>query len=126
YWNPDWLAGDVFLESADAHIVFYWTFGWLTLLLPLHAAAVVGRLLTWVLLAWSWRRLSWQLVPRPFCSILTAALLAVAVEYGHLAGEWLIGGVEAKGFAYVCVFLGLEALAKGKWQLAFIAMGGAA
>ena len=39
YWHPDWAAGDFFLETADAHQVFYWTFGWLTLWLSLDAVA---------------------------------------------------------------------------------------
>ncbi len=29
YWDPAWCGGDLFLESADAHLVFYWTVGWL-------------------------------------------------------------------------------------------------
>jgi len=31
YWNPDGLRGDFFMESADTHSVFYFTFGWLSL-----------------------------------------------------------------------------------------------
>ena len=34
FWNPDWLGGDFFMESADAHQVFDLGFGWLSLLLP--------------------------------------------------------------------------------------------
>ena len=30
YWDPSFAAGDFFLESADAHKVFYWSLGWLT------------------------------------------------------------------------------------------------
>ena len=26
YWDPAWCAGDLFLESRDAHGLFYWTF----------------------------------------------------------------------------------------------------
>src|SRR5687767_7341576 len=62
YWQPNWVAGDLFLESADAHGVFYWTFGWVTQFLSLEASAWLGRAITWLLLAWSWRRLSWSLV----------------------------------------------------------------
>ena len=28
YWNPDWCRNDFFVNTADAHQVFYWTFGW--------------------------------------------------------------------------------------------------
>ena len=66
YWNPDFCAGDHFLESADAHLVFYWTFGWVTLFCSLPAAAWIGRLVTWGAMAWAWRRLSWCVVPKPY------------------------------------------------------------
>jgi hypothetical protein len=126
YWNPDWGKGDFFLESADAHQSFYYSCGWLTRWMPLPAVAWTGRLITWALLAWAWRRLSWILVPRPGWAILTAALFAMLSERCPMAGEWVIGGFEAKGLAYVFVFLGLEALLRGYWNRAWLAFGGAA
>ena len=43
YWNPGWCGGDFFLQSQDAHHVFFWTIGWLTQWLSLPAVAWVGR-----------------------------------------------------------------------------------
>src|SRR3989304_5580575 len=43
-----------------------------------------------------------------------------------MAGEWVIGGVEAKGFAYVFVFLALEALVKDRWNGMWLLLGAAA
>src|SRR5439155_26181410 len=74
YWNPDWCRHDFFCNTADAHHVFYWAFGWLSLWLTLPALAWCGRLIGWSLLAWSWRRLSVALVPRPLYAVLSAAL----------------------------------------------------
>jgi len=125
YWNPDWVQGDFFLDSADAHWVFYFAFGWLGLVLSPPALAWFGRVLTWGLLAWSWQRLSWALVPRRGMAVLTGALFACLMERCHMAGEWVIGGVEAKGFAYVLVFLGLEAMIRGRWNRAWLLFGGA-
>ena len=110
FWNPDWLRGDFFMESPDTHKVFCYTFGWLSLWLPPAALAWTGRVLIWALLAWAWRRLSFAVVPRAWCSVLTAALFGCLMERCHMAGEWVIGGVEAKPLAYVFVFLGIEAL----------------
>ena len=124
--NPQWIPGDFFLDSADTHQVFYFTFGWLSLWLPPTVLAWTGRVLTWGLLAWAWRRLSVAVVPRPWMSVLTAALLVGLVERFHMAGEWLIGGVEAKGFAFVLVFLGLEALVRNRWKRAWPLLGAAA
>ena len=44
YWQPDWCPTDHFLASADAHLVFYWTFGWLTRLAPLASVASYSEL----------------------------------------------------------------------------------
>ena len=125
YWNPAWAEGDFFLESEDSHTVFYFTFGWLSLWLGPTALAWTGRILTWALLAWAWQRLSHAVVPRRWFSILSAALLVCLVERCHMAGEWLIGGVEAKGFAFVLVFFGLEALVRGRWRRTWLLLGAA-
>ena len=53
YWDPAWCANDFFCASADAHQVFYWTFGWLTRYFDLPAVAWIGRVLTWGLIAYS-------------------------------------------------------------------------
>ena len=125
FWNPDFAQGDFFLESDDTHWVFYVTFGWLSLLLPPTALAWVGRIVTWGLLAWSWRRLSLAFLPRPWWSVASAALLGMLTEHCHLAGEWIIGGVEAKGFAFVFVFLGLEAVIRNRWNWGLVFLGAA-
>lgn len=125
YWNPGWCPQDHFLNSADAHLVFYWVFGWLTLFFSLPTVAWIGRILTWWLLAWSWRRLSFALVPANLHSVLTAALFTCLMRWGQMAGEWVIGGVEAKGFAYVLVFLALESLVRGHGRRAGVQLGGA-
>jgi hypothetical protein len=126
FWNPEWIPSDTFLDSADTHKVFYFTFGWLSLWLAPSVLAWVGRLLTWGLLAWAWRRLSFALAPRRWFSVLSAALFVCLLERFHMAGEWVVGGVEAKGFAYVLVFLGLEALVLGRWNRVWLLFGAAA
>jgi hypothetical protein len=123
YWNPEWCSGDLFLESGQAHLFFYWTFGWLTLLLPLPAVAWTGRLVTWAALAWAWQRLSHALVPRPLMSVLTAALFLLLHSNLHMAGEWVVGGVEAKGLAYVFVLLALWEMVRQRWRLVWIFLG---
>ena len=125
YWDPTWCANDFFVKTADAHQVFYWTFGWLTRYVPLDRVAWLGRFLTWGLLAWAWRRLSWAIVPRAWLAVLGAELFVMLNENAHMAGEWVVGGIEAKGFAYVLVFLGLEAVVRRQWNRAWLLFGGA-
>lgn len=123
YWNPDWCAGDLFLESADAHYAFYWAFGWVTAIVSLEASSWILRVITWTLLAIAWQRLSWAMIPQRLWSILTAALLLVALQLAPMAGEWIVGGVEGKGFAYAALFVAIERAMRGHWNTAWVFIG---
>lgn len=126
YWDATWCPGDFFLESADAHLTFYWTLGWLTRLLPLPAVAWIGRFVVWSLQAWAWQRLTRSLFSGRLVALFTATLYLALQRFGQMSGEWVVGGVEAKGGAYVLVWLGLAALARGRWNAALMLCGAAA
>jgi hypothetical protein len=123
YWNPAWCPEDHFLKSADAHLVFYWTIGWLTKWLSLGSVAWIGRLLTWGLLAVGWFRLTRALIPKAGIGLLTAACYLLLMERAHLAGEWVVGGIEAKGIAYGFLFLAIEAVVRNRWRVAWVLLG---
>lgn len=125
YWNPSWYGEDVFLDSAYPHLTFYWLFGWVTLFASLTTTAWVGRLLSWGLFAIAWQRLSWSVVPRRFASLGTAALFLLLVERFHLAGEWVVGGIEAKAIAYPLVLFGVRSMVLGQWRAVWLWLGGA-
>lgn len=116
YWEPQWCAGDPFLESADAHLTFYWTVGWLAKWFSLPTVAWIGRVTAWLLLATAWQRLCSRVVDKRFLSVIAAMLFVVLVQEWNFAGEWVVGGVEGKCFAYAFVFMGLAALVDGRWQ----------
>ena len=90
-------------------------FGWPSLWVSLPVVAWLGRVLVWGLFAWGWQRLSWSILPRRYVSLLSAAWFLVLNDYCHLAGEWAVGGLEAKGIAYACVLCGLHALVRQRW-----------
>ena len=116
FWNPGWIEGDFFLNSADAHQTFYFTFGWLSLAFGMQGMAHVGRLIMWTLQAWGWTRLSRAAIERPGWAPWTAALFTMACQHCQMAGEWVIGGLEAKGIAYAFVFFALECVLRRQWQ----------
>jgi len=126
FWDPSWCPGDLFLDSADAHGVFYWTIGWLTRFVSLPAAAWIGRFVSWTFLAWSWTRLSRVFAPSWLWAVLSGALMAAMVSRCHMSGEWIVGGLEAKTFAYGFVFLGLREAVLGRWPRAGALLGAAA
>jgi hypothetical protein len=123
FWDPAWCAGDMFLESADTQIVFIWALGWITKWASLFTTAWIGRLLAWVLVAWAWQRLSWRLAPTRLASVLSAALFVTLNAQAQLAGEWIVGGVEAKTFAYAFVLLALGELIDRRWNRMFVLLG---
>lgn len=125
YWNPTWCAGDLFLESTDTQVVVIWMMGWLTRWISLAATAWIGRVLVWTLLAWAWQRLSWRLVAMPLAAVLSAALFVALNLRAHLAGEWIVGGVEAKCFAYGMVLLALREVIDGRWNRVWLLLGAA-
>jgi len=135
FWRPDFLPHDFFLASRDAHVGFFWLVGWLTLVLPLWAAAWVGRLAGWSLLAWGWMRLcraylTGDASPRRRRRIVGIPLVAGIGFFSltlqcHMAGEWVLGGVEGKVFAFGLVFLALAAVAENRWNRAWIGIGAA-
>ncbi|NMC20953.1 MAG: hypothetical protein GYA33_11090 [Thermogutta sp.] len=124
FWNPDFGPRDDFFASRDAHWVFYVSAGWLALVLPPAAMAWTIRLATWGLLAEGWRRLHRGVLDRGgLLAVWTAVLFAAANDHLHMAGEWVIGGAEAKGIAYAALFFALAELAKGRYPRAWILLG---
>lgn len=123
YWQPEWCGGDLFLESGNAHVVFYAAVGWLTQHLSLAQTAWVARFAAWLLLAIGWLALNRALMPRTGIAPLTLAVCIVLWEVGDLAGEWVVGGVEGKVFAYGFVFLALASMVANKWSRVWIYLG---
>ena len=140
FWNPQWCSGDLFLESQEAHPVFHWTIGWISQFVSLPTYAWISRVVGWFVLAAGWvflsnRVLRSQSSVGPVRSSRTGrfgwALFSVAVAVAlwsraHLAGEWVVGGCEAKVPAYALVFFGLGQLATGHYRFALPFFGLAA
>lgn len=126
YWNPAWCANDFFLNTADAHQVFYWSVGWLTTIFSLPTVAWIGRVAAWLALAVGWVRMTRAMLAPWWLRVAAAALFITLMARCHLAGEWIIGGVEAKCFAFALGFLGIGALVQDRWNWAWVCFGAAA
>lgn len=100
YWNPNWCPGDFFLESSNPHLVFYYTIGFLTRTFTLAETAWMGRLAALALLAWGWVRCVAQIVPGRWASVWAVWMYLAFAAVGNWSGEWMVGGVEGKVFAY--------------------------
>ena len=123
FWNQAWCEHDMFLASPDVHYVFEYAFGWLTLYFPLPVVAWIGRGIAWTTLAASWCYLARAIVPRFGATAVSGLLLLLGVKHFHLAGEWLVGGIEAKCFSFPLVILGIGLFLKDRWVWANVALG---
>ncbi len=126
FWQPEWCQNDLFAASGKAHTTFYYLFGWPTLFVSLETTAWIGRIVGWFLIAWGLHRLSAKLIGVPLASLGVATLWIAGIEQGNLAGEWVIGGIEAKVPAYGLVLLGLAEMVDRNWNRVWPLLGGAA
>lgn len=125
FWDPSWCAKDIFLDSADVHLVFECLFGWLTLYFPLPVVAWIGRGVAWTTLSIAWCYLVRAITPRIGAATAAGLLLLLGVKHFHLAGEWLAGGIEAKSLSFPFVFLGIALFLRNRWRAACVSLGAA-
>ncbi len=125
FWDPSWCPDDIFLSSSFSHWLFYLITGWLNSFLSLTQVAWTGRILTWLSLAFSWQRLCWNLNCVRGSAILAAVTFLLLNDRFHLAGEWVVGGYEAKGLAYACVLMALGSMVTQRWSAGWVWLGGA-
>ena len=123
FWIPQWCDGDLFIASSNAHWLFYVTVGSLNLWFDLPVVAWLGRVASWFLIAVGWCYFCSGLTRRWGVAFLSGSVFLLLQHFGHLAGEWIIGGVEAKGFAFACVFFGLGRMIRGDWVTSWIWWG---
>ena len=123
--DPTWAAGDFFLEAPDAHGVFALVFGPLAAAVPLETAAWIGRVAGWLALAAGFRHAVVPLVAGTLARLAAAAMFALALRQTMAAGEWVIGGCEAKVFAWALVLAAFGDVARAGWLRAWLGAGAA-
>ncbi|MDA8744066.1 hypothetical protein N9N28_05485 [Rubripirellula amarantea] len=132
FWQPEWCANDLFAASGKAHVLFYSTFGYLTQWVSLSTSAWIGRVIGWTLIAAGLSRLCRVFsresgLPHSLMYTWAVAIGWIAgIEYGNLAGEWVIGGIEAKVPAYGFVLFGIADLIQRRWNRVWVWFGAAA
>lgn len=123
FWDSSWCSEDLFASSGKAHTTFYALFGWPTQYVSLETSAWIGRWAGWVLLAMGLQKLSWSIAPYRFWSLAVAIIWIAGMDYGDLAGEWVVGGIEAKVPAYAFVLFGLAGAVRRRWNSAWVWFG---
>ncbi len=126
FWQPEWCERDLFASSGKVHTTFYILLGWPTLFVSLPMTAWIGRFVGWTIVAVGVQRLSAAVISLRYASLAVATVWIAGIEYCNLAGEWVIGGIEAKVPAYGLVLLSLAELVHRRWNRVWILLGAAA
>ncbi len=122
-FNPEWCGNDFFLNSGEAHGLFFYLLGPLAASFTLSTAAWVGRWAGWLVLAVGFRHAVWPLLSSRMHRLFAGAVFSLAARYTTMAGEWLIGGCEAKVFAWALVLAAWGEAVRGRWALAWLLSG---
>lgn len=124
--EPTWLANDIYYSEPPGYrLLFQLLFGPLTATFGFLATSIIGRMLGYLALAISLWTLARQLGLRLLTLLVAIGLLVyVRRPQGVMAGEWLIGSIEPKVFAYSAIFMALSALLTGRylWMTACLGM----
>ncbi|MDB5347161.1 MAG: hypothetical protein JWP89_5538 [Schlesneria sp.] len=123
YWQPDWCANDFFLQSSNAHTVFFATVGSLTQWLSFEQTAWIGRVIAIAILALGWCNLLSTLVQCRWLTLHSLWLFLALQSCGNFSGEWLVGGVEGKVFSYGLLFYAFGEIQRGRVVLAGASAG---
>ncbi|MEZ6124732.1 MAG: DUF6798 domain-containing protein [Planctomycetaceae bacterium] len=117
YFDPQWCQRDFFLQSGNAHEVFYRIIGPLAARCSLSFTAIVGRIVSLALLAGGWCVLGRRFGLTPAGLISSGCLFCLIAMTGSFSGEWIVGGFESKVPAYGCSLAGVAFwLAPGRTQ----------
>lgn len=107
--DPAWCSRDPFLQSHPVHWAFFTLLGWPVSWWGFETAAIFGRLAGCATFAVAWLSLSRQLIPASLSSLWILWGTLIAAVIGNFSGEWMIGGIEGKVFAYSALFGSLSA-----------------
>lgn len=105
--DPDWCVNDFFLQSQNAHAVFFAVVGPFAKALPFTLVLVAGRFFSLLLLAIGLHSLCLAVGCGGRRAIVAVALFFLIGRTGNFSGEWVIGGFESKVPAYGFAFLSL-------------------
>ncbi len=126
FWNPAWCSRDLLVASGKAHTLFYWFFGWPTKWWSLSTTAWIGRIVGWGMIAAGLIRLCSSLRLPSSLAVVVAIIWLAGIEHGNLAGEWVVGGIEAKVPAYGFVLFGIAEMLQRNWNRVWLLFGTAA
>jgi hypothetical protein len=123
--DPDWITNDWYLNSeTNYRYLFQVIFGWLIVHFGFLLTSIIGRLICYALVAWGIVLLGQKLGLSLSCLLLaTIAITYQGYLQGAIAGEWFVGGLEAKAVAYGLILMAIPLMLGRKYILMTLLLG---
>jgi hypothetical protein len=123
--DPDWIDNDWYLNLETGYrYLFQVIFGWLIVHLGFLATSIIGRLVCYTLVAWGIVLLGQKLgLSLSYLLLATIAITYQGYLQGAIAGEWFVGGLEAKAVAYGLILLAIPLMLQRKYVLITLLLG---
>jgi len=125
-FDPDWLGSDWYLHlEIPYRFLFSYPVGWSIDTFGWVPTIVAGRLLTYLFIATALYDLRKTILPKASTPIfiLPVALFLLLFRTGIGPGEWIVGALDTKVFAYGFAMVSLSRTIRGQWVIAMSAAG---
>ena len=123
--DRDWIANDWYLNlETNYRYLFQIIFGWLIVHWGFLATSIIGRLFCYGLIATGLVLLGHKLgLNLTYLLLATIALTYQGYLQGAIAGEWFVGGLEAKAIAYGLIFVAIPLMLGGNYLGTMLLLG---
>lgn len=106
--SSDWLANDWYLSQPQKYQeLFQIFFGKSILEIGFLATSIIGRLLSYSLISLGLVLIAKEIKLRLLGLFSATTLFLLSHQGVAIAGEWMIGGLETKGFAYGLILIAI-------------------
>ena len=122
---PSWVASDWYLNTeTNYRYLFQIIFGSCIVHFGFFATSIIGRLVCYALVAWGLVLLG----EKSGLSLIYLLVATVIITYqgslqGALAGEWFVGGLEAKAVAYGLILIAIPLMLSRRYILMTLLLG---
>ncbi len=123
--EPEWIPGDWRLSQPPGYrLAFVALVGWMVPPWGFLAASLIGRLLSYALIAWGLVLIARRLgISLPSLLVAVGLFLYLTPKQGVAAQEWIIGGVEPKSVAYGLLLLAIGLMLWGHFRWTALLLG---